>query len=86
MRQGRALARRQGVGNSGVCAITSEWLTNSALASYSFPALSPLSVAMAYSTNSGPFWVGSLIFLIIGVVACFASSALAKAGRNQYLG
>jgi len=41
---------------------------------------------MGYSTNSGPFWVGSLIFIAIAVIACFASSALAKAGRNQYLG
>lgn len=45
-----------------------------------------LSVAMGYSTNSGPFWVGSLVFLILGVLACFISSALAKVGRNQYLG
>lgn len=41
---------------------------------------------MGYSTNSGPFWIGTLVFLIIGVVACFSSSMLAKAGRNQYLG
>jgi hypothetical protein len=41
---------------------------------------------MGYSTNSGPFWVGTLVFVILGVVACLASSALAKAGRNQYLG
>lgn len=49
--------------------------------------LSPFSLlAMGYSTNSGPFWIGTLVFLIIGVVACFSSSMLAKAGRNQYLG
>lgn len=57
--------------------------------------LAPLSVVvlpllflfvMGYTTNSGPFWVGSLVFLILGVVACFGASVLAKAGRNQYLG
>lgn len=41
---------------------------------------------MGYTTNSGPFWVGSLMFIILGVLACFISKSLAKAGRNQYLG
>ena len=41
---------------------------------------------MTYTTNSGPFWVGSLVFLILGVLACFFSNVLAKAGRNSHLG
>jgi len=41
---------------------------------------------MGYNSNSGPFWVGSLIFALLGMIACCTSSAMAKAGRNQYLG
>jgi hypothetical protein len=41
---------------------------------------------MGYSTNSGPFWVGTLVFIILGVAGCFISGVMAKAGRNQYLG
>lgn len=41
---------------------------------------------MGYSTNSGPLWVGTLMFGIFAFIALFISKYLAKQGKNQYLG
>lgn len=41
---------------------------------------------MGYSTNSGPFWVGTLMFGIFTAIALFISRWLATKGKNQYEG
>jgi len=41
---------------------------------------------MGYSTNSGPFWVGTVIYLVLGLIACTVSTVCARAGKNPQLG
>jgi hypothetical protein len=45
-----------------------------------------LSLPMSYSNSSGPFWVGTVLFLLIGIVACLVSSQCNKRGKNPELG
>lgn len=49
------------------------------------PSFLPLFV-MSYSSSSGPFWVGTVIFLLLGLLACFISNQCYKRGKNPELG
>ena len=41
---------------------------------------------MAYANSSAPFWVGTVLFLFIGLSACFVSNLLFKRGKHSELG
>ena len=41
---------------------------------------------MGYSNSSAPFWVGTAIFILLGVLSCFISAQCHKRGKNPELG
>ena len=46
-------------------------------------------MAENYAISSGPFWVGTAMFIILGIIACFITSRVFQPinGRShQYLG